>query len=252
MKKALAHKKHVLCEKPLGMNSREVEEMIASAAANKVFFMEAVWTRFLPSVVALREELNKGSIGPVHYVHAEFGSHHSATPARQSELELGGGSLLDLGVYVVNLTSMVLGGTRPVSIQGKGSKNESGVDVKAHFTLEYPGNVFAQLACSFVVTMNNSLTVYGEKGYLRLLAPFHAPDKLETNTGVTEFPFPSSDAKYNFGNSVGLCFEAAHCRECIIQCKTESPVMPLEESLNVSNILDEVRKQIGVRYPQDI
>ena len=226
--------------------------MIAAARANNVFFMEALWSRFLPSIVALREELSKGSIGQIQHVHAEFGIRPSPMPARLSDLEIGGGSLLDLGIYVVSLTSMVLGGKPPVRIQGLGSKNENGVDEKAHFTLEYPGNVFAQLACSIVLKMSNTLTVYGEKGYLRLLAPFHAPDKLESDTGVKGFPFPSSESTYNFQNSVALSFEAAHCRECIIQGMTESPIMPLEESLNVSNILDEVRKQIGVRYPQDI
>ena len=225
--------------------------MIAVARANNVFLMEALWSRFLPGVVALREEISKGTIGHIQYVHAEFGIRPSIMPARLSELELGGGSLLDLGVYVINLASMVLGGTRPVSIQGMGSKNENGVDEKAHFTLEYPGSVFAQLACSTVLVMSNTLTVYGDKGFLRLLAPFHAPDKLESSMGVKEFPFTLSEAKYNFKNSVALSFEAAHCRDCIMQGKTESPVLPLEESLNVSNILDEVRKQIGVRYPQD-
>ncbi|KAI6652198.1 Dehydrogenase [Oopsacas minuta] len=252
VKQALVHKKHVLCEKPLGINCREVEEMVTTASANKVFFMEAVWTRFIPSTNALREELISGSIGEIRYIHAEFGIHPIPLPARMSDPDLGGGSILDLGVYVVNLTSMVMGNKRPSKISVSGSRNDKGVDESAYFTLEYPGDVVAQLACSAVVQMNNTLSVYGSKGYLRLATPFHASDKLETSDGVREFPFPQSDAKYNFRNSVALCYEAVHCRECIMQGKTESPIMPLEDSWVVCGILDEARKQLSVKYPQDI
>ena len=225
--------------------------MIAIARANKLFLMEAVWTRFLPSAVALREELSKGTIGDIHHIHCQFGAPWSQSSPELTQLEMGGGSLQHIGVYAVNLTSMVMGGKRPDRILGSGSKNENGVDVKAFFTLDYPGKVFAQLSCSVCVKLSNTLTIYGEKGYLRLPAPFHASDKLETSEGVREFPFPPSDAKYNFVNSVALCYEADHCRDCIVEGKTESPVLPLNESLLVTNILDEVRKQLGVVFPQD-
>lgn len=251
MKQALQHKKHVLCEKPLGMNCREVNEMVTTAGANQVFLMEAVWSRFLPSITALREELSNGSIGEVKQVHAEFGIHPIPIPPRLREMELGGGSVLDLGVYLVNLVSMVMGDKRPLKIHAIGSKDEEGVDETANFMLQYDGDCVAQLTCSSVVEMGNTLSVYGSKGFLRLLAPFHAPDKLESKAGVKEFPFPPSEAKYNFKNSVGLSFEASHCRECIMQSKLESPIMSLEESWVVTGIMDEVRRQIGVKYPQD-
>ncbi|KAI6648016.1 Trans-1,2-dihydrobenzene-1,2-diol dehydrogenase [Oopsacas minuta] len=252
VRQALIHKKHVLCEKPLGINCREVEEMITIARANKVFFMEALWSRFLPSTTALREELIKGSIGEIRYIQAEIGIHPLPMPTRLSDPDLGGGSILDLGVYAVNIVSMVMGNKRPSKIYVAGSRNDKGVDESAYFTLEYPGDVVAQLACSVVVEMGNALSVYGSKGFLRLVAPFAATEELETSDGVREFPFPPSDAKFNFRGSVALCYEAAHCRECIMQGKIESPIMPLEDSLVVCGILDEARKQLGVKFPQDI
>ncbi|KAF5925908.1 trans-1,2-dihydrobenzene-1,2-diol dehydrogenase [Diceros bicornis minor] len=247
----LAAGKNVLCEKPLGVNAAEVREMVAEARSRGLFLMEAIWTRFFPAVEALRSALAQGTLGDLRVARAEFGK--DVTHVRRSvDWAQAGGGLLDLGIYCAQFISMVFGGQKPENISAVGRRYETGVDDTVTVLLQYPGGVHASFTCSITAQLTNTAFVSGTKGMAQILDPCWCPTGLVVNGEHKEFPLPPVPSKeFNYTNGAGMTYEAKHVRECLKKGLKESPVIPLAESELLADILEEVRKAIGVTFPQD-
>jgi predicted dehydrogenase len=238
--------KHVLCEKPFAMNAEQAREMIATARAQSRFLMDAVWTRFLPAMVKARELLAEGAIGDVRMLLADFGFRSQFNPkARLFNPELGGGALLDVGIYTVQLASMVMGGP-PTEIAAKAALGETGVDEQTALTLKYGDGQLAQLSCAVRTATNQEAWIYGTEGRIHL----HTPWWRGTQLTLWQAGGPAEGATFDLpfeGN--GYNYEASEVMRCIREGRLESDVMPLDETLQLMETLDAARAQWGLRYP---
>lgn len=243
-------KKNVLCEKPLAMNTKEVREILACAKMNDVFFMEAVWTRFFPASVEIRRLLAQGEVGEVKMVRSDF-----CVPvihvARAVEKELGGGALLDLGIYCLQFICMVYNGEKPECIQATGVCLETGVDETVVVTLKFSKNRMAVFTCSLSMQLPNDAIIVGTKGTIRIPEHMWCPTSLEVNGKETQYPVPEPYLPLNFINSTGMRYEAEEVRQCLLKGLKESAVMSHADSLLLAEVEDEVRRQVGVVYSQD-
>ncbi|XP_011865832.1 PREDICTED: trans-1,2-dihydrobenzene-1,2-diol dehydrogenase-like [Vollenhovia emeryi] len=246
----LKHGKHVLCEKPLTMNLKQTTELIDYARSKNLFLMEAVWSRCFPVYDVIRKELASGSIGDVHQVIVSFGFAMTDVD-RMSMKELGGGTILDLGVYCLQFANMVYGNEMPESIKAAGFLNEHGVDMSVSATLTYKGNRTATIMTHALAKLPNEAYICGTKGTIKVPDNFWCPTKVELPSGTVELPLPKLKHEINFINSAGLCYEAAEARNCILKGLIESPKIPHDTSLLLAKLEDELRRQLGVVYPQD-
>jgi dihydrodiol dehydrogenase / D-xylose 1-dehydrogenase (NADP) len=246
--------KAVLCEKPMGVNLKEVCELTSLAREKNVFLMEAVWSRFFPAWIELENQIKSGAIGDIKMVMANFGFRLGEDPPeRLVQKELAGGAILDIGIYVINMASYVFPGLKIEKIIAGGSLLETGVDEQAGITIVYSDGKLANLCISIGAELPREAFIVGTKGTIKVPFPFWCPTSLETPTrGLLEFPLPKSDVEFNFVNSVGLSYEAEEVRKCLQSGKKESSRMPLAESERVMEIMDEVRRQLGVVFPQDL
>ncbi len=236
--------KHVLCEKPFALNTGQAERMIATARERKLFLMEAMWTRFVPAVVRTREWLDSGAIGPVRAIFADMGFKAAFDPgSRLFNPQLGGGALLDLGVYTVSLSSMVLG-AHPAEATAVAQLCSTGVDESCSVVLSYESGALATTHCTVSARTPAEAQVIGEDGWIRIHAPFYAATAatLRLSNGVEEeVQLPLSGNGYNY--------QAAAVMECLRAGELESSVMPLDESLAIMQLLDRLRAQISLVYP---
>ncbi|XP_029978845.1 trans-1,2-dihydrobenzene-1,2-diol dehydrogenase [Sphaeramia orbicularis] len=243
-------KKNVLCEKPLAMNSKEVQEILAAAKRNNVFLMEAVWTRYFPVSVEIRRLLAQGEVGDVRMVRSEFGVPISHVP-RSVQKELGGGAVLDIGIYCLQFICMVYNGEKPECIQATGICLENGVDETVVVTLKFSKNRMAVFTCSSAVQLPNEAVIMGTKGTIRIPAHMWCPTSLVVNGKETEYPVPEPYLPLNFINSTGMRYEAEEVRQCLLKGLKESSIMSHADSLLLAEVEDEIRRQVGVVYPQD-
>ncbi|KAM4593945.1 trans-1,2-dihydrobenzene-1,2-diol dehydrogenase-like [Odontesthes bonariensis] len=243
-------KKNVLCEKPLAMNTKEVKEILDSAKRNDVFLMEAVWTRFFPVSVEIRRLLAEGELGKVKMVRSEFGEPLMHVP-RAVQKDLGGGAILDLGIYCLQFIFMVYNGEKPVSIQATGVCLETGVDETVTVTLKFSKDRMAVLTCSSGVQLPNEALVAGTKGTLKVPSHMWCPTSLVVNLKETKYPVPEPYLPLNFKNSTGMRYEAEEVRQCLLKGLKESAVMSHADSLLLAEVEDEIRRQVGVVYSQD-
>ncbi|KAM8927942.1 trans-1,2-dihydrobenzene-1,2-diol dehydrogenase-like [Pelodytes ibericus] len=246
----MQHGKNVLCEKPMAMNSKEVNELISAARKYNVFFMEAVWSRFFPVYEQIRTYLSQKVIGDVKVVRAEFGSNQHHVP-RAVQKELGGGGLLDIGCYCLQFALMVFNGERPESVTAKGFLYDTGVDETATIVLQYTRKRQAILTFTIMVAMPNQAAICGSKGMIQIPSCMWCPTSVILNGKETKFPLPQPKKDMNFTNSTGLSYEADHVRQCLLKGLKESPVMTWADSELLASIMEDVRKQLGVTFPQD-
>jgi dihydrodiol dehydrogenase / D-xylose 1-dehydrogenase (NADP) len=237
--------KAVLCEKPFTVNAAEAEEVIAAARANDVFCMEAMWSRFLPPIVRLREMLAAGAIGDVRMVMADFGFRCGWNPnSRLLDPHLAGGGLLDVGIYPLSLAAMILGEARQVS--GLAHLGETGVDEQAGMVLSYDGGRLALLATGVRTTTPMEAWVLGTEGKIHLHhAWWHGSRMTLTAQGKDpeDIDVPVEGNGYNYQvEEVGRCLAAG---------KTESDIMPLAETLSVLRTMDRLRALWGLKYPME-
>ncbi|XP_017279094.2 trans-1,2-dihydrobenzene-1,2-diol dehydrogenase [Kryptolebias marmoratus] len=243
-------KKNVLCEKPLAMNTREVTEILDSAKKNNVFFMEAVWTRFFPVSVEIRRLLAQGELGEVKMVRAEFGMPLMHRP-RLIEKELGGGALLSLGMYCLQLVCMVYNGEKPESIQATGVCLETGVDETVVVTLKFSRDRMAMFHYSSSLQFLNDAVIVGTKGNIQVPSQMWCPTSIIVNGRETRFPVPEPRLPLNFPNTTGMRYEAEEVRQCLLKGLKESAVMSHADSILLAELEDEIRRQLGVVYSQD-
>lgn len=237
--------KHVICEKPLAVNTREVEEMIKRSKENNVFLMEAMWARLVPGTIKLLELIESGIIGEVRGVEGKFCYTMDEEEMDHHVLkrENGGGSLLDVGVYGLNFASWYLG-KNIESIQASASLFK-GVDEHTCILLKYENGAIADISSAVLLRKPNEGYIYGTKGYVHINR-FYAPQEIEIKLldGTSE----TIEAKY-LGN--GFEEQIIHVCECVEKGLTESPVNTFEQTLYITKQMDEIRKLIGVEYPQD-
>ncbi|XP_008301296.1 trans-1,2-dihydrobenzene-1,2-diol dehydrogenase-like isoform X2 [Stegastes partitus] len=243
-------KKNVLCEKPLAMNSREVQEILDSAKKNDVFLMEAVWTRFFPASVEIRRLLAQGELGEVKMVRAEFGLPLMHIP-RSSQKELGAGTMLDLGIYCLQFICMVYNREKPECIQATGTCQETGVDESVIVTLKFSNNRLAVFTSSSAMALPNSAIIVGTKGTIQIPDHMWCPTTLDVNGKVTQYPLPEPYLPLNCIKSTGMRYEAEEVRQCLLKGLKESAVMSHSDSVLLAGLEDEIRKQVGVVYSQD-
>jgi len=241
--------KGVLVEKSFTMNRRQAEDIINLARQKKLFVMEAMWTRFMPAVVEAKRIVDSGEIGVPANVSADFGFTSDAGPEhRLFAPELGGGALLDLGIYPLSMASFFLGPVTGVKAQAEMAA--TGVDMQTAFTLMHKDGGVSSCACSLRSRTPTELTISGTKGFVRLHDRFH---NTETITVTLVDGANRSERTINLPRSGnGYTHEAQEVGRCIRAGLIESPVMPHEETLSIMGTLDDIRAQIGLKYTFDI
>lgn len=238
--------KAVLCEKPFTINRRQAREVIDVARHKKIFLMEAMWTRFLPAVREARRLIERGEIGQPRQVLADFGFCAEFDPAsRLFAKELGGGALLDIGIYPLSIATYLLGPVQQA--QAQAVLSATGVDTQTAFSLRHRNGALSSCLCSITAGTQSRLIVSGSACQIELHAPFYMSQGLTITdaAGITSrtvnLPF--------LGN--GYTHEAIEVGRCLRSDMTESPLMTLEETLDLMGWLDQLRGQCGVRYPYD-
>jgi predicted dehydrogenase len=234
--------KHVLCEKPFALNARQGNRMVAEARTRGLFLMEAIWSRYLPAYRSLVDIIAAGRIGEPLLVEADFGVRRPLEPEhRLFDLALGGGALLDLGIYPIQLCSLVLGS--PEHVVADGVVGVTGVDEVNAAVLHYPGERLGVIKSAIRLGMSCTARISGTDGWIDIPAFMHCPSSLTVTTSAgTEH----LDASYE-GN--GLRFEIEEVHRCLSEGLVESPIMPLDETLDLAATLDDIRAQLGVVYP---
>lgn len=235
--------KHVLVEKAFTRNAAEAQDVIDAARARGVFLMEAMWTRFLPHVVALRSVLERGDIGEVVSVIADHGQAFGHMPAthRLHNPELAGGALLDLGVYPVSFAHDLLG--VPDRVQATGSLTPTGVDGQISIALGYGERAQASLHTTLWSRTATTAVIGGTEGRIEIETDFYRP---------TAFTVIRNDGSYwSYDREVdgGFQYQAAEVARRVAAGETESPVITHEDTLAVMRTMDEIRRQVGVAYP---
>jgi predicted dehydrogenase len=244
-KLALEAGKHVLCEKSLTINAREALELAELARARNLFLMEAVWTRFLPVIHRAWEIAHSGELGDLEWLQADLGFPAPYDAAsRLWNPAAGGGALLDVTVYPLTWALGIFG--FPRTVLASGHLNDDGVDAQNALTLTYGSGAQAQLTSSLVASSPRTATVCGSAGWLRSGAPLHHP------TELTIHRHTGGQRTEQFGRiGQNYVYELREVTRCIQEGLTESPTMPLEDTLNTMRLFDGVRAQIGVSYAND-
>ena len=237
--------KHVLCEKPLTLNAAQAAECITMARKKGLFLMEAIWMRFFPAIKQVQEWVQTGEIGQVRMVHADFCIDIPYDPAgRLYDPALGGGALLDLGIYPLSFSTLLLG--FPKEIDGQAVMSPTGVDELTSFSMQYQNGVLAHLSCSSRVHKPVEAFVTGTQGYIKVHEHFFFPDRLTLNKYNQE---PQEVHLPYRGN--GYIYEVEEVHACLKAGQIESAIMPLDDSFKQMKLMDTLREKWGLRYPGD-
>lgn len=235
----------VLCEKPLAINARESQQMIEAARSQQVFLMEAMWTRFLPQTLHILELIEDGAIGDVLAVKADFGFAAPVDPdGRLFNLELGGGALLDIGIYPAFLSLLLLG--KPDDIQASAILHKTGVDVENGVVLKYRNGQMAHLHSTLRSLTKTEAFIYGTQATIHIHTRWHEPSSF---TIIREGEAPELHTFTE--ESHGYLHEAREVMHCLEEGLTESPHLPLSFSQDLMELLDDIRIRMGLTYPQD-
>lgn len=243
---AIGQRKAVLVEKPFCVNAHETATVLAAAHAAGVFCMEAMWTRFLPTIRQTAAWLEAKAIGEVRLVTADFGFRCGWNPAsRLLDPTLAGGALLDVGIYTVAMAALVFG-SKPTSVRASAVLGTTGVDEQMAMTLGWAHGGLAHLTCAVRTNTKHDTIIYGTEGRIELPDFWHGTQATLLQDGkqaqVVELPF--------LGN--GYTHEAIEVGRCLRAGLRESPLVSHEESLALMRVLDECRRQVGLVYPCEL
>ncbi|QDK82865.1 Gfo/Idh/MocA family oxidoreductase [Spirosoma sp. KCTC 42546] len=232
----------VLGEKPFAMNSAQVQEMVETARSKGVFLMEALWSRFMPGIVQALELAQSGAIGKVVSVKADFGFKAPFLPEKRLfNKELGGGSVLDIGIYPLFLSYLILG--KPATVKASANFGSTGVDEQCGMVLTYPDGQLALLDSTIIADTDCVGLIQGDAGQIRIHSRFH-----ETK-GITLKQADQPEKIVSFERTTfGYDYEAQHVMNCLAEGKIESPLWSLEDSLNLMELLDAVQAEAGIEY----
>jgi dihydrodiol dehydrogenase / D-xylose 1-dehydrogenase (NADP) len=260
VKLALEAGKHVVCEKPLGINESQVKEMIDLARAKKCFLMEGMWTRFFPAIRRCKQALANGEVGSPKSLQADFGFVGPPEAQRLWDPSQAGGAMLDIGCYLVQAAIMIFGSTVPEQIACTGQLSETGVDTEGVLALTWRGKGSASLIATLLANTPEESTIVCSKGYVKIHGPPHCPTDLvlakEEGRGKFseeklsfELPNAPDGWSLNFPNSEGFIYQVQAVEDCLAKGLTECPEYTLDESLALVKIMDKYREQVGVVYP---
>jgi len=242
----------VVCEKPLGVNAAQTENMIAKAREKNVFFLEGMWTRFFPAFQIAQEWVRSGRIGQPKLIHAVFGYDGSANKQQwRFRHDMAGGALLDVGIYPLTL-AFAMFGSDPVSV-ATSAYIENGVDEYNTFTFTYADGRIAVLTSGIGLKLNNHVFIGGTEGSVQLGEGWWHPDRAEfapsgeADTGISlnrdvfSQPYPAT----------GFQYEAAAIQQHFLNGLKEAPEMPLDETLKIAQMMDRIRKEWKLVYKED-
>jgi predicted dehydrogenase len=277
--------KHVLCEKALTVNAEQARKMYAVAREKNVFFMEAVWTRFFPLSIEVRQLIKDGAIGEVLRVSADLSIGKGEDVEKEFDVSnrmvnkaLAGGALLDLGIYALTWVFQTLYHTLPKDKREKpkvvGSsmvfEPRTGADESTVILLEMPSSPAGKRKAQAVATTSlrtdydsakgeaghetPAVRIQGEKGEIQVYGPIYRPMKMKVISKDSDAKVSVRDeAKASFeGGQHGMAFEADECGRCLLEGRLESEVMGWEESIVIMETMDEVRRLAGLTYPEEI
>jgi len=238
----LNHNKHVLCEKPMSISFHQTQEMITLAQKNNLFLMEAMWTACMPFMQKIKEVIAMDIIGSIQYVQADFGF---STPfdvdSRLFNKALGGGSILDVGVYPISLATLLLG--EPSGIQSFSKLSSTGVDEYANIILQYPNGATTHLFSAITTQTAIEATIIGTKGRIKVDSPWYMATDFTVilNDGTTK--------PYSFPHLTnGFEYEIVEVMNCLKNRLLQSNLVTHYQTLVVSKIMNDVLKQTGVVY----
>jgi predicted dehydrogenase len=239
----LRHGKAVLCEKPMALYNGQVREMVEAARENKAFLMEAMWTRFLPLTEKILELIHNGQLGTIRYVRADFGFRAPFNPdSRLFNLSLGGGSLLDIGVYPLFLCLLLLG--EPDMIKALGHLSPTGSDESCQALFNYANGSIAEIASTLACQTSISAEIAGTEGMIEIPTPWYKNDRLTLRRPGEDPQLFQLEPMVN-----GFEYQIRETMRCLDNGLIESPSMPHAFSLTMSRVMDAIRAQMGVRYP---
>jgi dihydrodiol dehydrogenase / D-xylose 1-dehydrogenase (NADP) len=236
--------KAVLCEKPMSVNADQAKLVFDAAEANNTFYMEAVWTRFMPMLVKVREIIDSGRIGDVQTAQASFGIDVPFSPQhRLYDPQLAGGALLDVGIYTITFAQWLMQ-TAPVKITADAQLGPTGVDQRTGLILRYPKGQVATLNSSIDSRSNHQAWIFGSKGSIKMSSFWQCEEiavNIDGETEIVKMPHRINGYEGEI--------EEVHRR--LNANKIQSDIFPWSESLTVMQIMDEARRQIGLRYPSE-
>lgn len=236
--------KHLVVEKPFTLNDCEAEILISAAKHKNLFIMEAMWTRFLPAMMDLKTRIDSGIIGDIRLITGNFGYANAFDPeSRIFKRSLGGGSLMDVGVYPLNLAMRFLGNDAKIDCVSV-VKTPTDVDGSMAFQLSWENGACAQLFSAVDTMTDSRAAIYGTRGYIEIPDFWHATRYRVVVGGKAEdYTFdPENEGHYH---------QFEHAAECIRNGKTESDIMPHEDTIQVLKIMTELRRITGISYPEE-
>jgi predicted dehydrogenase len=248
---AIAAGKHLLVEKAFTCTLAGAREVVAAARAAEVFCMEAMWTRFQPAVVRARDLLATGAIGEIRSVRADLGVRNIFDPVnRLWARELGGGAMLDLGSYTVSFVQLVLRGS-PAAVDVSGRLASNGVDAEAAVLWHAADNRIGFAHCSLAGPLPGTAAVFGTEGWLEIPPRFHHPNEIRLypvgpDGRAAQFETIAAPAR-----GTGYAHEFDEVHRCIAEGRTESPGMPLDDTLAVMGVLEQALHALGVYFDED-
>jgi predicted dehydrogenase len=239
----MKHGKAVLCEKPVTINVAQFKLLVNTSVERNVFLMEALWTFYLPALQKARQWIDEGRIGAVRLIQADFGFQMEFNPSgRLYNRELAGGSLLDLGIYPIAFSYFFMG-RKPVNITASGRIGSTGVDETTAMILDY-GDITASLYCCMVVKTRNTGYIFGDKGYIEL------PDFYKASMASLYNPEKELQETYHDNRrSFGYHYEIQDATNALLSGKKESEIATHQVSVDLQEIMTEIRRQIGLKYP---
>jgi predicted dehydrogenase len=245
---AMKNGKHVLCEKPLAINQKDVQRMVDASRKYNVFLMEAFWARFNPTIRAVLNQVKNKSIGEVNYVNVDLTfARNDADDSRMLSLELAGGSLMDMGVYPIFLTYIMMG--KPDQILATSRMHTTGVDLQTSAIFKYK-NGMANIMSGFVSQSDLMAKIYGTEGRIYINSVWHESESYTMIKGNKGDENGYEEKKYTLPKlGKGYTYEIEECKKCIAQNKIESDLWSHQNSLDLMEITDEIRNQIGLKYP---
>jgi predicted dehydrogenase len=240
---ALNAGKPVLCEKPFAVNAAEAQAMVDAASHNKVALMEAMWARFLPHYAKVREIIASGVLGPILSIHADHGQRLAdQNIPRLVDPHLAGGALLDLGIYPISFTHMILG--NPLSINSSAVMTNKGVDAQTSMIFTYESGAQSVLTTTMIEQTPCRAVVAGLHGWLEIDRTFYNPASMRVilNDGsVTQYPSTYTGH--------GLREQAESFKQLVQSGKLESEILSWQDTIDIMKTMDAVREQIGLKYP---
>jgi len=238
---ALDAGKAVLIEKSFAATVAGATEIIETARDRRLFAMEGMWTRFLPTLVEMKRRLDEGAIGEVRAVQGDLGALRAYDPTdRLFAPELGGGAMLDLGVYALSFVQHVLG--TPSWVVANGSRYPNGVDAEAAMLLGYEDGRSASVHVALRTPGPGRMIVLGTEGFIEVLPRFHHPDAVVLHRG-------GSDERIELPRlGRGYAHELIEVNRCLTAGLLESPTMPLDDTLAVTNLMEDALSQLGVEH----